>query len=56
MLTRMWMKRNTPQLLVRLQASTTTLEISLAVPLKIGHSTTGGSSNLSPRLWGSGCE
>jgi hypothetical protein len=31
-----------------LQACTTTLEISLAVPQKIGHSTTGGSSNTSP--------
>jgi hypothetical protein len=30
-----------------LQACTTTLEISLAVPQKIGHSTTGGSSNTS---------
>ncbi|EAA19788.1 similar to L1 retrotransposon, TF subfamily L1MD-TF18 [Plasmodium yoelii yoelii] len=35
-------------LLVGLQACTTTLEISLAVPQKIGHSTTGGSSNTSP--------
>jgi hypothetical protein len=33
-------KRNTPPLLVGLQAGTTTLEISLAVPQKIGHSTT----------------
>jgi hypothetical protein len=41
----MWRKRNTPPLLVGLQACTTTLEISLAVPQKIGHSTTGGSSN-----------
>jgi hypothetical protein len=39
-----WMcrKRNTPPLLVGFQACTTTLEISLAVPQKIGHSTTGG--------------
>jgi hypothetical protein len=29
-------------------ACTTTLEIRLAVPQKIGHSTTGGSSNTSP--------
>jgi hypothetical protein len=29
------------------EACTTTLEISLAVPQKIGHSTTGGSSNTS---------
>jgi hypothetical protein len=34
----MWRKRNTPPLLVRLQAGTTTLEISLAVPQKTGHS------------------
>jgi hypothetical protein len=32
-------KRNTPPLLVGLQAYTTTLEIILAVPQKIGHST-----------------
>jgi hypothetical protein len=42
MLARMWGKRNTPLLLVGLQACTTTLEISLVVPQKIGHSTTGG--------------
>jgi hypothetical protein len=47
MLERMWRKSNTPPLLVGLQADTTTLEISLAVPQKIGHSTTGGSSNTS---------
>jgi hypothetical protein len=41
-------KRNTPPLLVGLQACTTTLEISLLVPQKTGHSTTGGSSNTSP--------
>ena len=40
MLARMWRKGNTPPLLVGLQACTTTLEISLAVPQKIGHSTT----------------
>jgi hypothetical protein len=44
MLAMMWRKRNTPLLLVRLQAGTTTLEISLAVPQKIEHSTTGRSS------------
>jgi hypothetical protein len=38
MLARMWKKRNIPPLLVRLQAGTTTLEISLAFPQKIGHS------------------
>jgi hypothetical protein len=43
-----WRKRNSPPLLVGLQACTTTLEISLVVPQKIGHSTTGGSCNTSP--------
>jgi hypothetical protein len=33
----MWRKRNTRPLLVGLQACTTTLEISLVVPQKIGH-------------------
>jgi hypothetical protein len=37
MLARMWRKRNTPPLLVGLQAGTTTLEISLVVPQKTGH-------------------
>jgi hypothetical protein len=37
MLARMWRKRNTSPLLVGLQASTTTLEVSLEVPQKIGH-------------------
>jgi hypothetical protein len=36
----MWRKRNTPPLLVELQAGKTTLEISLAVPQKIGNSST----------------
>jgi hypothetical protein len=44
----MWRKRNTPPLLLGLQAGTTSLEIILAVPQKIGHSTTGGFSNTSP--------
>jgi hypothetical protein len=44
----MWRKRNTSPLLVGLQACATTLEISLAVPQKIGHSSTGRSSNTSP--------
>jgi hypothetical protein len=35
MLVRMWRKRNTPPLLVGLQACTTTLEISLVVPQKL---------------------
>jgi hypothetical protein len=48
MLERMWRKRNTPPLLVELQAYTTTVEISLEVPQKIGHSTTVGSCNTSP--------
>jgi hypothetical protein len=39
-LARMWRQRNTPPLLVGLQAGTTTLEVSLVVPQKIGHSTT----------------
>jgi hypothetical protein len=47
MLVRMWRKRNTPPLLVGLQACTTTLEISLVVPQKIGHNTTRGSSSTS---------
>jgi len=49
MLARMWKKRNTPPLLVRLQAGAMTLEINLAVPQKIVHSTTRRSSNTS--LW-----
>ena len=39
MLVRMWRKRDIPPLLVGLQAGTTILEISLAVPQKTGHST-----------------
>jgi hypothetical protein len=35
-----------PPLVVGLQACTTTLEISLVVPQKIGHSTTGGSRKM----------
>jgi hypothetical protein len=37
---RLWRKRNTPPLLMGLQAGTITLEISLVVPQKMGHSTT----------------
>jgi hypothetical protein len=37
LLARIW-RKNTPPLLVGLQAGITTLEISLAVPQKIGHS------------------
>jgi hypothetical protein len=48
MLVRMWRKRDIFPLLVGLQAGTTTLEISLAVPQKIRHTTTGRSSNASP--------
>jgi hypothetical protein len=44
MLARMWRKGNTPPLLVGLQACTITLEVSLEVPQKIGHNTTGRSS------------
>jgi hypothetical protein len=40
MLVRMWRKRNTPTLLVGIQAGTTTLEISLAVSQKFRHSYT----------------
>ena len=46
MLVRMW--RNTPLLLIGLQAGTTTLEISLAVPQKIRHSNTGGPRYTTP--------
>jgi hypothetical protein len=35
MLVRMWRKKNTPSLLVRLQNGTTTLEINLEVPQKL---------------------
>jgi hypothetical protein len=38
MLARMWRKRNIPALLVVLQAGTTTLEIRLELPQKIGYS------------------
>jgi hypothetical protein len=48
MLVRMWRKRNTPPLLVGLQAFKTTLEINLVVPQKIGHSSTGGFHNTFP--------
>ena len=43
--------RNTPPLLVGLQAGTTTLEVSLAVPQKIGHSTTRGPSYTTPGIY-----
>jgi hypothetical protein len=39
MLVLLWRKKNTPALLVGLQAGTTTLEISLVVPQKIEHIT-----------------
>jgi hypothetical protein len=48
MLVRMWRKKNTPPFLVGLQAGTTTLEIRLVVPQKIGHSTMRKSSNTTP--------
>jgi hypothetical protein len=41
-------RQNTPPLLVGLKAGTTTLEISLAVPQKIGHSIIRGPSNTTP--------
>jgi hypothetical protein len=37
MLARMWRKRSTTPLLVRLKAGTNTMEISIVVPQKIGH-------------------
>jgi hypothetical protein len=40
MLARMWRKRNTPTMLMGSQDGTTNLEINLAVPQKIAHSTT----------------
>jgi len=40
MLARMEGKRNTPPLMMGMQAGTITPEISLEVPQKIGHSTT----------------
>jgi hypothetical protein len=40
MLEKMWRMRNTTPLLVGLQAGTTTLEVSLAVPQKIEHNST----------------
>ena len=43
-----WRKKNTPLLLVGLQAGTMTVEMILAVTQKTGHSTTGRSSNTSP--------
>ena len=45
---RMWKKRNTPPLLVGMQVGTTTLEVSLAVPQKNGHNTSGGPCNTTP--------
>jgi hypothetical protein len=44
MLAKMWGKRNTPSLLVGLQAGTSTLEISLLGPQKIRHNIPGRSS------------
>jgi hypothetical protein len=48
MLAWMWRKRNTPPLMVGLQACTTTLKISLVIPQKTGHNTTRRTSNTSP--------
>jgi hypothetical protein len=48
MLVWMWRKRNTHPLLMGLQTGTTTLEISLAVPQKIGHSATQEPSCITP--------
>ena len=51
MLARMLKKWNTPPLLVGLQASTTTLEISLVVPQKIGHRNTLGPNYTIPVIF-----
>jgi hypothetical protein len=48
MLAKMSRKRTTPPFLVGFLACPTMLDISLAVPQKTGHSTTGRSSNTSP--------
>jgi hypothetical protein len=40
MLERMWRKRNTPPLLEGFQTATTTLEINLVDPQKIGNNST----------------
>jgi hypothetical protein len=45
MLARTWRKKNTPPLVVELQAGTNTLKISLLVPQNIGYSTIRGCSN-----------
>ena len=44
----MWRNRNTPPLLVGLQAGTATLEISLVVSQKTGHDTSGGHCYTTP--------
>jgi hypothetical protein len=44
----MWRTRHTPPLLVGLQASKTTLEISLVVPVEIGNSSTLGPRYTAP--------
>ena len=49
MLVRILRKRNTSPLLMGLKAGTTTLEISLVVPLKIGYSITWGPSYTTTR-------
>ena len=48
MLVRIQRQMNIHPLLVGLQSCTTTLEVSLEVPQKTGHNTTGRSSNTSP--------
>jgi hypothetical protein len=47
MLARMWKKKNTPPFLVGFPDCATTLEVSLVVPQKIGHSITRRSNNTS---------
>jgi hypothetical protein len=49
MLARMWRTRTTPPFLVGLLASTTILEMCLAVPRKTGHGTTLGSNDIPRR-------
>jgi hypothetical protein len=46
---RMWRKKNTPPLLVGMQTGTTTLEINLVVPQKIGIRSTSRLSYTTPR-------
>jgi hypothetical protein len=51
MLMRLWRKRNTPSLLVGLKSGTTTLEIFLVVPQKIGHAPVEGNARARKQEW-----